>query len=60
MCEWWRFSVRVDYDNYKLEVKTEFKSIEDILSDIHVDTEYDKKMEKELMESTLGKVKKGD
>ena len=55
-----KLTIRVDYDNYKLEVKTEFKSIEDILHDIHVDTEYDKKMEKELIESTLGKVKKGD
>lgn len=55
-----KLTILVDYDNYKLEVKTEFKSIEDILYDIHVDTEYDRKMEKELMESTLGKVKKGD
>ena len=55
-----KLTIRVDYDNYKLEVKTEFKSIEDILYDIHVDTEYDRKMEKELMESTLLKVKKGD
>ena len=55
-----KLTIRVDYDNYKLEVKTEFKSIEDILYDIHVETEYDRKMKKELMESTLGKVKKGD
>lgn len=53
-----KLTIRVDYDNYEIEVKTEFKSIEDILYDIHVDTEYDRKMEKELMESTLGKVKK--
>lgn len=55
-----KLTIHVDYDNYKLEVKTEFKSIEDILYDIHVETEYDRKMKKELMESTLGKVKKGD
>lgn len=61
LAEWWfNKNMKLVVDLEKEEIRSEFLSVEEILANIEVETEYDRKMEKELMESILGKVKKGD
>lgn len=61
LAEWWfNKNMKLVVDLEKEEIRSEFLSVDEILANIEVETEYDRKMEKELMESTLGKVKKGD
>ena len=59
LAEWWfNKNMKLVVDLEKEEIRSEFLSVEEILANIEVETEYDRKMEKELMKSTLGKVKR--
>lgn len=62
LAEWWfnkNMKLVLDFSDFrKIKVRSEFKSVDELLYDIDVETEYDRKMEKELIESTLGKVKR--
>ena len=61
LAEWWfNKNMKLVVDLEKEEIRSEFLSVDERLANIEVETEYDREMEKELMESTLGKVKKGD
>jgi len=61
LAEWWfDKNMKLVVDLEKEEIRSEFLSVDERLANIEVETEYDREMEKELIESTLGKVKKGD
>ena len=59
LVEWWfNKNMKLVVDLEKEEIRSEFLSVDERLANIEVETEYDREMEKELIESTLGKVKK--
>lgn len=59
LAKWWfNRNMKLVIDLEKEEIRGEFLSVDEMLNNIEVETEYDRKMEKELMESTLGKVKR--